>query len=155
MPKGMGRCDIFIPAKDGNPAIVIGLKTSAKESPRTLANAAMRSIEDRGCVSGPCDAPVMAVGIGIRARSACVMRLPPATHRPLPLNHCMMMHRITLWRAWTAAFMEPFSKVETVGTALQRRGVPASRHGLTEKAGNLAALDRGMRPASKPEAAIL
>lgn len=69
-PKGHGRCDVFIKSKDGNPAVVIEFKTSLKEEPAELAEKALHSIMDRGYASEPLDGPVMAVGIGIRDKSA-------------------------------------------------------------------------------------
>lgn len=72
IPKGLGRCDIFVPSRNGSPAIAIEVKTSSKDSPKSLSERAMDAIVEKGYASESLDCPVMAVGIGIKVKSACV-----------------------------------------------------------------------------------
>ena len=59
IPKGFGKCDIFVPGKGGDPAVAVEIKTSVRDLPIASARKARDQIFEKGCASEPLDGGVV------------------------------------------------------------------------------------------------
>ena len=68
IPKGFGKCDIFIPGTGTDPAIAVEIKTSSETVPEVSADKAYEQIVDKGCASEPLDGKTAWIALGIRGK---------------------------------------------------------------------------------------
>ena len=73
IPKGFGKCDIFIPGTGTDPAIVIEIKTSSETVPEVSADKAYEQIVEKGYASEPLDGKTAWVALGIRGKMVSVI----------------------------------------------------------------------------------
>ncbi len=73
IPKGFGKCDIFIPGTGTDPAIVIEIKTSSETVPEASADKAYEQIVEKGYASEPLDGKTAWVALGIRGKMVSVI----------------------------------------------------------------------------------
>ncbi len=66
MPKGIGKCDIYIRPERDIPAVAIEIKTSVTDEPYKLSRQALEDMTSKGKVSE--DDGIIVLGLGIRIK---------------------------------------------------------------------------------------
>ncbi len=88
VPKGFGRCDIFVPRRNGSPAIAVEIKTSSADPPLESARLARDQIARMGYAAEPLDGEVVWIALGISGKRAAVITssgyTPENGSRPRP-----------------------------------------------------------------------
>ena len=73
IPKGFGKCDIFVPRHGGTPAIAVEIKTSSVDTPLESARLARDQVAMMGYAAEPLDGKVVWVALGISGKRAAVI----------------------------------------------------------------------------------
>ena len=68
IPKGFGKCDIFVPQNGTDPAVAIEIKTSSRMPPGESAEKAFTQIIKKGYASEPLDDGPVWIAVGINGK---------------------------------------------------------------------------------------
>ena len=73
IPKGFGKCDIFVPGNGKDPAVAIEIKTSSVSIPFSSARKARAQIFENGYASEPADGKAVWIALGINGKRISVI----------------------------------------------------------------------------------